>query len=716
MNKQISIGTNMTGTSAKYLFMSVCLLWAGVVFGSPVSVFCPTDVPAIQFAAGDLQRALEQQGSRGEIVPISKIPDKQEQTQFVLALVQDDLLLRHLQAAGGKSLGELAPEGYAIRLTRQNNLVTVWAIGADATGAMYAGLALAETIAQDGVKGIVEADCRPYIAKRGLKMNIPLDARTPSYADCGDAAQQNIAVMWDIEFWKEQLDHMARHRYNTLTLWTPHPFPSLVKVPEYPDVALDDVKIADINWRQWFPKNAGGAGARSVTTEILENLKTVKKISIQEKIAFWREVMEYGHDRGIEFHIITWNIFVWAADGQYGITNSVDNEVTIDYLRKSVRCLFETYPLLAGIGVTAGEHMKGLSPDEKEQWLWKTYGLGVMDAKKALPDRPIRFIHRYWMSKIPEITKHFDGFDEDVEFNFSFKYAKARLYANTDPGFVDNILSTAPEGTKWWWNLRNDDIFYFRWGDADYVREFIHRLPPAEQTEGFHMGSDGYVWGREFVSTEPDSPRQLEIEKHWYNFMLWGRLGYAPNLSNEFFEKAMQQRFPGKPTQKLQEVWARASKIIPAVNREHWHNWDFEWAVEACSGSKRYHAITDECWKPGGLTAANEIQGHASFVLKELPNLQKIKGDKTWQCTLGDIEAMAHLGNYYAEKIRAADNKENNPKQAIVHLKRALKYWEEYAEIGQKQYKSQLLSRAGWADWQQGYENAQKDISLVKGK
>ena len=706
----------MTGKSIKFLFMSVYLLWASMVSGASVSIFCPSDVPAIQFAAGDLQQALELQGSHGAIMPLSKMPDQQEQTQFVLGLVQDDLLLQRLQTAGGKSVGTLGTEGYAIRLTRQDRLVTVWAIGADATGAMYAGLALAETISQDGVKGLAEADCRPYIAKRGLKMNIPLDARTPSYADCGDAAQQNIVVMWDIEFWKDQLDHMARHRYNTLTLWTPHPFPSFVKVPEYPDVALDDVKIADINWRQWFPKNAGGAGARSVTTEILENLKTVKKISIQEKIDFWRDVMQYGHDRGIEFHIITWNIFVWAADGKYGITNSVDNEITIDYLRKSVRCLFETYPLLAGIGVTAGEHMKGLSPDEKEQWLWKTYGLGVMDAKKAFPDRPIRFIHRYWMSKIPEITKHFDGFDEDVEFNFSFKYAKARLYAHTDPGFVDDILSGAPEGTKWWWNLRNDDIFYFRWGDADYVREFINHFPPAEQTEGFHMGSDGYVWGREFVSTDPDSVRQLEIEKHWYNFMLWGRLGYDPNLSNDFFEKAMQQRFSGKPTQKLQEVWARASKIIPAVNREHWHDWDYQWAVEACSGRKRYHAITDECWKSGGLTAANEIQGHASFVLKELPKLQKIKGDKIWQRTLGDIEAMAHLGNYYAEKIHAADNKENNPKQAIVHLKMALKYWEKYAEIGQKQYKSQLLSRAGLADWQKGYENAKKDILLMEGK
>lgn len=696
--------------------IGLCLLWTCTGIGQPVSIYCPSDIPSVQFAAIDLQQALNQIEYPSTIEAISKMPHKQKQTRIVLGLAQDDMLSKSLLAAGGKSPGKMSKEGYAIRLTRENNLLTIWAIGTDASGVMYAGLDLAERIAYKGIRGIEEADCQPYIGKRGLKMNIPLDARTPSYADCGDAAQNNIEVVWDMDFWKQHLDALARNRYNTITLWIPHPFPSMVKVPEYPDVALDDVKKANIDWQDWFYKYAGGAGEHSVNEEILDNLISIKKISIDEKIEFWRDVMQYANDRGIEFHFITWNIFVWGANGKYGITGSIDNEITIDYLRKSVRTLFETYPLLAGIGVTAGENMKGLTPDQKENWLWLTYGMGVMDARKALPDRNIRFIHRYWMSEIPEITKHFDGFDEDVEFNFSYKYAKARLYASTNPGFVDDVLREAPAGTKWWWNLRNDDIFYFRWGDADYVREFINNFPSAEQTEGFHMGSDGYVWGREFVSTDPDSPRQLEVEKHWYNFMLWGRLAYNPDLSNDFFEQAIQHRFPGKPSGKLQEVWARASKIIPAVNREHWHDWDFQWAVEVCSGKNKYHAITDECWKAGGSKAADEIQGHAEFVLHELPELKKYKDDLSWQRTLGDIEAMAHLGSYYAEKIRAADCKENNPGMAVAHLKKALKHFEKYADLGQKQYKTQLLSRAGLADWQKAYENAKKDISLIEDK
>ncbi|MDF7800412.1 DUF1593 domain-containing protein [Pontiellaceae bacterium B1224] len=89
---------------------------------------------------------------------------------------------------------------------------------------------------------------------------------------------------------------------------------------------------------------------------------------------------------------------------------------------------------------------------------------------------------------------------------------------------------------------------------------------------------------------------------------------------------------------------------------------------------------------------------------------------KTWTRTLGDIEAMAHLVNYYAEKLRAADLKESNPAAAVEHLKTASNHWKNYAEIGSRQYHPQLLSKGGVADWQDGYENALKDISSMGEK
>ncbi len=69
----------------------------------------------------------------------------------------------------------------------------------------------------------------------------PFDGRAPSYDDTGTAAQENIAVMWEWEFWRTFLDTLARNRYNVLTLWTNHPYPGIVDLKKYPGVSYDNV-------------------------------------------------------------------------------------------------------------------------------------------------------------------------------------------------------------------------------------------------------------------------------------------------------------------------------------------------------------------------------------------------------------------------------------------------------------------------------------------
>jgi hypothetical protein len=115
-----------------------------------------------------------------------------------------------------------ALEAQAYRITQVHKSIEVR--GGDARGLMYAGLALADNL-QAG-KDLLKTgtiDGRPYTPHRGIKFNIPLDVRTPSYDDTGDAAQMNIETIWEFEFWKSYLDNMARYRYNLLTLWNLHP-------------------------------------------------------------------------------------------------------------------------------------------------------------------------------------------------------------------------------------------------------------------------------------------------------------------------------------------------------------------------------------------------------------------------------------------------------------------------------------------------------------
>jgi hypothetical protein len=115
----------------------------------------------------------------------------------------------------------------------------------------------------------------------------------------------------------------------------------MVRVPEYPNAARNDVK------RKTGYLNGGNGSSGT--------LETVKTMTIDEKIKFWKDVMQYAHHRGVSVSIFTWNVFVKVTENSgYGLTNSPTNTTTKDYVRKSVRSLFNTYPLMEAIGVTAG--------------------------------------------------------------------------------------------------------------------------------------------------------------------------------------------------------------------------------------------------------------------------------------------------------------------------------------------------------------------------
>src|SRR5262249_30127247 len=136
---------------------------------------------------------------------------------------------------------KIQPEGFSLHHQVHGKQHVLVIASRDPGGAMYGGLELAEQIRVGGIAGVVDTDLNPHMRMRGAKFNIPLDLRTPSYSDMSDAAQANIDTVWDFEFWKAYLDALARDRYNFVSLWNLHPFPSMVKVAEYPDIALDDV-------------------------------------------------------------------------------------------------------------------------------------------------------------------------------------------------------------------------------------------------------------------------------------------------------------------------------------------------------------------------------------------------------------------------------------------------------------------------------------------
>ena len=697
----------------------------------------PTAAGSVRFAAEEIRR---EASARGLSVTAdnASAPAPAGTIRLTLAVAA---------AAGTNGV----PQSYHIGVQRANGRVTITVRGTDAAGAMYGGLDIAEAIRTGTLESLRDSDHAPHIAQRGIKFNIPLDLRTPSYTDPSDAAQANIPEVWSMDFWREFLADMARHRYNVLTLWSLHPFPSIVKVPEFPRVALDDVWRTTAKLDDKFDHN----GNNFVRPEMLAHHEVVKRITIAEKIQFWRDVMQLAKDRGVDVYWFTWNVFLHGAEGKDGITSDKGAPRTIEYFRASVRETIKTYPLLAGFGITAGESMPvtigGMS---KEKWLWQTYGQGIRDALKDEPQRKFRLIHRFHMTGLSDIQQEFA--ELPCPLDLSFKYAIAHMYSMPRPPFIDPVLPLLSPKLRSWLTVRNDDIYSFRWADLDYARAFIKAIPGPDKVAGFYMGTDGYLWGRDFLTKDPDGPRPTVMRKQWLSFTLWGRLAYEPDLPAATFQRLTAARFPGADVPTLTTAWADASKTFPFITRFFWGDIDLKWLPEACLSHPRFrgyytvrHFIEGGTMPGSGVVniidwrttflagqesdgvsprdIAAALEANATNALKALPKLRRdsasVGNAKEYAATLGDIEAMAHLGLYYAAKIRGAcdlalfDKTGDAAQQATAmrHLEWALGHWKNYSAAYTRQYVQPVLyNRVGWVDIPKLAGNAAADVQLAR--
>lgn len=679
-----------------------------------VVIYNETAEPAIAFSARELQKTLRAVGHAPvTLKSLAELPASPEPIYFVIAPHTADPVLTLLRSRGGKNTRSMGEQAYALRITGNDGGKGYWAIGGDRVGAMYGGIHLGEIAAAGAITDLADGDHTPYLARRGIKFNIPLDKRQPSFDDNGTSGLENFQHVWDLNFWKEYLDTLARQRYNVLSLWNRHPFPTLVKVPGYEGVALDDV----------YHKKG----------------QLIKKLPHADKVKFWNDVIDYAQDRGIEVWWYVWNIHVYGSEEtNYGLTDSPDNPITKDYLRKSVTQLFRTYPKLKGLGMCPGEHFgdKNKDHDFKEQWCWDVYGEGILDYKKTNPHREIGFVHRYWLTDFKYIGHRLarlpDGYD------LEYKYSRARLYSAPNPPFArKDILEATPANMRTWWNLRNDDIFLVRWGDPDYVRQAVRNFPGHGRTAGYVLGSDRFCWGRESASKSPSSPRQLENEKHWYSFLLWGRLGYDPDTSPALLQGLIGHRLKTKQSARLYDTWQAASRIIPLVNRTRYVPWDYMWWVEGCRGNlldksiRGFHTVDiflDPRWggmagtdhiglheyvfggKTSGITplaSADQLDALAQEALDGAAAIDD-GGKAELRETLGDIRTQARLGQYYAAKIRGAvsvgllrkTGETRHQTEAVAHLEKALAAWHAYARELDANYTNLLyISGQRTFDW-----------------
>ena len=582
----------------------------------------------------------------------------------------------------------------------------------------------------------------PYIKKRGIKYNIPLDVRTPSYSDGSDMALHSRPQIWEFSFWKEYLDTMALNKYNVLSLWSLSPFPSLVRPKEFAATALDDVMGSSV-----FPSYTM-SGHGLYTPDMYDRLYTIKEISFTEKVNFINAVLAYAKSRCIEVYLFTWNLFCYGTEhAPYQITDDMHNPITRTYIYRSVTALLETYPLLAGLGVTAGEHM---SSDAQRDipYLYETYAQAISDYLDAHPQRKFQFIHRTHWAASDSIKKYYSSYKHP--FALSFKYSQAHLHTTVNPPFLKQFLAQSETEFPLFLTLRDDDYYLHRWANHQFVQTYVQNIP-HERIEGFYLGSDGYPWGWETVSRHLRP--QLYLQKMWLKTALFGKLAYNPDLPRETFEQLFYERY-SQLDRTFFSYFEEASSLLNLVTTLKFRDWDFQWCPELCCqfvhppiaklqfvdildflesssmSESGFRSIRETCLhKSRDYEVHDAISVYSSLYEKTKriltyvePMLEKLETrDEIWEL-VGDVYSLALLGSYYAHKIESAYllgkavlAKDKESKGIELHLTKAVQIWRDYSQSLTHRYKPQRFARlCSYIDPVMFIQSAEHDLHLAK--
>ncbi len=626
----------------------------------------------------------------------------------------------------------------AFNISKEGNAITI--TGGDAAGLLYGGLEVAEQIRNTGsIEKVVEKSEKPHLAFRAIKFNLPWDSYRRS-----EALQLHTETCRDTVFWESYLDMMAENRFNTLTLWNLHPFNYLIRPTNFPEASgFSDEELAE--WQE-----------------------------------FWHTLFRMAKERSIETYLLNWNIFVSPefaeahnaatySIGDAHFTDGDTSELVKRYTRESVTQVINEYPNLTGMGVTLGEGMGGMSPAEREQWILDTFVAGMQEA-----DREIKFIHRMPLSantgsggstdqSVEQLTRAamdtLTGVQKpiytELKFNWSHGHSTPHLVKVHGGPLTDAYWNPKPTSYQLCWMIRNEDFFTLRWGQAGFIREHIARNA-HDYVAGYYVGSECYIPAKDYFTVKKPVDWQYAFERQWLFYKLWGRLLYNPETPDAVFSQAFAHKY-GEAAQPLFEAYQEASKVQLQIASFYNGTWDFtlysegflaltsegvtlisvDQLIDRNPLDPAYLSIPDfvEMQQKGlalpegkvsPLALADRLEDEANKALSLVENIN-VADNNSLLYEVSDVKAWAHLGQYFAEKLRGAtalhrfrQTKETaDQENAIAHLEKAADHWKTLVEVTEAVYEPMPLTHLNDAEedyfhWANYLDEVEADVEVAK--
>ncbi|MGB0745193.1 MAG: hypothetical protein ACPGSB_11775, partial [Opitutales bacterium] len=539
--------------------------------------------------------------------------------------------------------------------------------GGEGAGLLYGSLELLEQLSLDP-NAVHEVEQSPRFPFRAIKFNLPfMSYRT------GDALMVHYETCRDLKFWEAFLDMMADNRFNSLTLWSLHPFHYMIRNEVYPEAC----GLTDDELQEWQ--------------------------------RFWRALFRMAKERGIHTYLVNWNIFVspefarhhgvaaYSRDWHY-IGDGDTSELVKDYMRSTVTQVLDSYPNLTGLGISLGERMGGMTPEDRQEWILDVFVEGIEAASRSA-----RLIHRLPFSatkssggsgglsneqmtrKAIESINFSEPIITEAKFNWSHGHSTPKLIKVHGGRLGDTYWNPPPTNYTVNWMIRNEDFFALRWCEPDFIRKHIEQNG-ASYVGGYYVGSECYIPAFDYI-TVPEKRGGYAFERQWLFYQVWGRLLYDPGLPDEFFIRSCEARY-GVPGEDLFQALKLGSRMPLRMASFFNASWDFTLysegfqSIRAKSNPERlitveelikarplepdYQSISDyvASGQPGraepngkitplelaDLSIADGRRGLAVLA----PLLASPELNEGLALELADAKAWAHLSIYFGEKLRAA--------------------------------------------------------------
>ncbi|MGM9507778.1 hypothetical protein ACS5NO_08630 [Larkinella sp. GY13] len=607
------------------------------------------------------------------------------------------------------------PEAYGI--SRQGKTLSI--TGGDGRGLIYGSLAVVEELRNGvGLPQIKAQNERPAFALRAIKFDLPWDTYRHSYA-----LDLHAETCRDTTYWKAFLDMMVQNRFNALSLWNLHPYTFMIRPKNFPAAT----PFNDQELKQW------------------------------QKL--FQAIFRMANERAIDTYLIPFNIFTSPEFSKaYNVNPALNNlthhhfidgdtsEIVKRYTRECVTQVLQEYPELTGFGLTLGEAMGGMTPQQRENWMKATIIEGM-----RLAGRKTKLIHRIPFSsttgslgvtsidteKLTRKSIEAEGalpFIEgpiwaDLKYNWSHAHSTPKLVKVHGGKLYDTYFVPDPKAYKITWTARNEDFFCLRWGVPDFVRAHLAANRQL-YVGGYFLGSETYIPAKDYF-TKPGGPVDWKyaFERQWLFYKLWGRLLYNPATPDAVFKAEFTRRY-GPSASGLLEAYALASSTPLRLASLFDFTWDFSLYCEGmlAHDAKKNVAyisadrlLTQPVLDPDYVSASDYVKtviaggGFESTKITppKLAQMLEQDGQKALQLVksintsanrslhyeVADVQVWANLGFHLAEKLKGAvalqtyrtQGGESNKQAAVTHLEAALRYWDAVVAITRPLYNDMPL-------------------------